>query len=65
MLQAGKKKCWNLLGGGDTFDLKVQRMGDNCIQGEFVPVLDCGGEGVASVVCATAEALVLEAVVAS
>ena len=38
----------------------------NCIRGEFVPVPDCAGEeGVASVVCATAEALVLEAVEAS
>ena len=38
----------------------------NCIRREFVPVPDCAGEeGVASVVCAAAEALVLEAVVAS
>ena len=40
--------------------------GQNCTRGEFVPVPDCAGEeGAASVVCAAAEALVLEAVVAS
>ena len=40
--------------------------GQNCIWGEFIPVPDCAGEeGVASVVCAAAEALVFEAVVAA
>ena len=39
--------------------------GQNYIWGKFVPVPACAGaEGVASVVCAAAEALVLEAVVA-
>ena len=37
----------------------------SCIRGEFVPVPDCAGEGVASVVRAAAETLVLEALVAS
>ena len=40
--------------------------GQNYIWGKFVPVPACAGaEGVASVVCAAAEALVLEAVVAT
>ena len=41
--------------------MKVPRVGgQNCIWGEFVPVIDCAGEEGAA-----AEALVLEAVVAS
>ena len=40
--------------------------GQNFICGEFVPVPDCAGEeGVASVVCAAAETLVLDAVLVS
>ena len=65
----GRKKreeFWNLLGGG-WHRLEGAKGGrQNCIQGKFVPVPDCAGaEGVASVVGAAAEALVLEAVVAS
>ena len=57
-------KFRNLLGGCDTFDLKVPRVGgQNCIREQVAPVPDCAGEeGAASVVRAAAEALLLEAV---
>ena len=46
---------------------RCQGWGDRTASGgQFVPVPDCSGEeGVASVVCAAAEVLVLEAAVAS
>jgi len=65
VIQAGKNVLEFIVRGTELRVQCAKGGRQNCIQGEFVPVLDCAGEGVASVVCATAEVLVLEAVVAS
>ena len=65
LIQAGKNGLEFTGRGMTPSTWRCHGWGTELHPGEFVPVPDCAGEGVASVVRAAAETLVLEAVVAS